>query len=51
MATRKVCNDYTKGVIYLELKGLKENYLFVSEMINQLGLKVKPTGIIDVSKY
>ena len=45
---KKVWNDNPKGVIYVELKGLKENHSFVSEMISQLGLKVKPTGIIDL---
>ena len=48
IATRKVCNDHPKGVIYVELKGLKGDYSFVSAMINQMGLKVKPTGIVDL---
>ena len=48
MAARKVCNDNPKGVIYVELKGLKEDFSFVSNMISQLGLKVKPTGIFDL---
>ena len=45
IATRKVCNNHPKGVIYVELKG---DYSFGSAMINQIGLNVKPTGIFDL---
>lgn len=48
MATRKVCNDHPEGVIYIELKGMSEDCSFVEEMTDQLGLKTKPTGIIDL---
>ena len=47
IAIRKVCNNHPKGVIYVELKGWKEDYSFIKQMVDQLGLKVKPTGLID----
>ena len=45
---RKVCNNHPKGVVYVELKDYSD-YSFVEEMTNQLGLKTKPSGIIDLA--
>ena len=49
MAIRKACNDNPKGVLYVELKGMKKDYTLLDQITDQLKLKVKPVGIIDLA--